>query len=480
MHFLNENNFINPIQNFPAQRQLQPCNIDYPPVNTILVDPLTNNILVTYNNGQIIDTNIQPKCDSSCIDFSLAGKTCRGKTRDIYINGLQYTESGQLIIGFSDNTVCNLGKICKCQNVTFSQNSTPEHHCSNKIIACGEIFINMATGFVYRYTGKNWDIIGNLIGPVGPTGATGPQGIPGESTNTGATGPQGIPGEASNTGATGPTGPEGTYFGTGIFGPGFTFAGTIVPDSMTYTSAINLLRKPSTYYPTQFGNGICVNNNSCPDKDAIILGNHLDATGPNNNIHTIAIGNYSGQMSQGTGSIAIGKYAGYNQQGSDCIAIGNNSGRTNQATNSIVINASGLTLDNSISHSCIISPLRNINGTSTSRMYYNPSTSELTYGTDNVSSIRYKENIKELGNNYVEAILNLRPVEFDFKSSGQHSIGLVAEEVYTILPEIINRNASDSNVIEGIEYTSLLAPLIKIIQQHEKTLREYKILLDKL
>lgn len=47
---------------------------------------------------------------------------------------------------------------------------------------------------------------------------------------------------------------SGIYHGTGFFGPGFSNAGTNIPDTMSVNNAISLLRQPNTYYPTQFRN----------------------------------------------------------------------------------------------------------------------------------------------------------------------------------------------------------------------------------
>lgn len=177
------------------------CPTGCPRVNNICMDPNTRNVMVYYNNGSVVNSNIQANC---CVPISLAGKICQGKYANTFIRGLQYTELGQLIVGFSDGSTCNMGNICKCQNIIFSQNQNPESYCaSSQIIRCGEVFINLETGVVYRYTGQSWVIIGNLIGPqgsTGPTGYTGPIGF---------TGPTGQPGYASNTGSTGWTGPIG-------------------------------------------------------------------------------------------------------------------------------------------------------------------------------------------------------------------------------------------------------------------------------
>jgi len=90
-----------------------------------------------------------------------------------------------------------------------------------------------------------------------------------------------------------------------------------------------------------------------------------------------AIGSNSGQTGQGAGAVAIGAYAGNNGQGADAVAIGNAAGHTNQAANSIVINATGVTVQNSQASSTVIQPVRN--ASSANVMMYDPSNGELTH-----------------------------------------------------------------------------------------------------
>lgn len=233
------------------------CPTGCPRVNNICMDPNTRNVMVYYNNGSVVNSNIQANC---CVPVSLAGKTCQGKYANTFIRGLQYTELGQLIVGFSDGSTCNMGNICKCQNIIFSQNQTPESYCaSSQVIRCGEVFINLETGIVYRYTGQCWVIIGNLTGPQGPTGPIG---------YTGA------------TGGIGPTGPTGLIMtptvevissSTGIIDPQINV--TIISGTGTYSLsngpyngcvksiALSNNSVPSTFTnPSPFGSGL--NNSS--------------------------------------------------------------------------------------------------------------------------------------------------------------------------------------------------------------------------
>jgi hypothetical protein len=83
------------------------------------------------------------------------------------------------------------------------------------------------------------------------------------------------------------------------------------------------------------------------------------------------------------------------------------------------------------------------------------------------SAERYKENIQSLENN---PILNLRPVTFDWKETGEKDYGLIAEEVNEHLPELVKKN--EEGVVEGIKYSKLTSLLIKTVQDQQSTIEE--------
>ena len=100
----------------------------------------------------------------------------------------------------------------------------------------------------------------------------------------------------------------------------------------------------------------------------------------------IAIGSGAGATNQSSTAIAIGFNAGSTNQGFDAIAIGNSAGYENQANQSIVINATGSVLDNQVSGTCILAPVRDTQ-TVGFNMSYIPSTSEIVY-TSNPKIVR--------------------------------------------------------------------------------------------
>ena len=62
-------------------------------------------------------------------------------------------------------------------------------------------------------------------------------------------------------------------------------------------------------------------------------------------------------------------------------------------------------------------------------------------------------------------VLNLRGVEFDYKESGQHNIGLVAEEVEKVLPDLVHDN---DNGIKSLAYSNIVAVLVEAVKDLKK------------
>ncbi len=237
-------------------------------------------------------------------------------------------------------------------NITLNECGDIDGYYSNNTIArFGKIIVTGVTGI----TGEQGPLYGNLL--IGNTGPLGPTGLPNSTIN---------------------------YVGTGFFS---------IPNDISYTTVINELRQPNTYYPTYFGSNIHSTNDTAviltnflynstaanysvfiggapteadyyyQDANAISIGGHttVEQEGPNaiaigesagtsQYTNSIAIGFYAGKQHSGDGmnSIAIGSYAAIVNQNDDSIALGNISGSIAQNTHSISIgsNAGSYLQDN--------------------------------------------------------------------------------------------------------------------------------------
>jgi hypothetical protein len=84
-----------------------------------------------------------------------------------------------------------------------------------------------------------------------------------------------------------------------------------------------------------------------------------------------------------------------------------------------------------------------------------------------VSSIVHKTNVKTY-ENALETVKKLRGVRFDWKDSGKPSVGLIAEEVDKVIPEVV---AHDEKAATGLNYDSLVGVLVEAVKEQEKTIQ---------
>ena len=123
----------------------------------------------------------------------------------------------------------------------------------------------------------------------------------------------------------------------------------------------------------------------------------------------------------------------------------------------------------------VASRANNVTGTG-GRVLYNSSlnntttSGNLTFNGTNLtcggnitaySSAILKDNITTISD-ALGKVLNLRGVEFDYKESGQHNIGLVAEEVEKVLPDLVH--TEDGTGIKSLAYQNIVAVLVEAVK----------------
>jgi uncharacterized small protein (DUF1192 family) len=88
------------------------------------------------------------------------------------------------------------------------------------------------------------------------------------------------------------------------------------------------------------------------------------------------------------------------------------------------------------------------------------------------SSRRWKTNIQTLGD-ALERVRRLRGVSFHWKRDGQHDIGLIAEEVGEVVPEVVayEENGLDAKSVDYARLTALLIEAVKEQQAQIQTLK---------
>jgi hypothetical protein len=82
------------------------------------------------------------------------------------------------------------------------------------------------------------------------------------------------------------------------------------------------------------------------------------------------------------------------------------------------------------------------------------------------SSAAFKTNIRTF-ENALDTVSRLRGVRFDWKDSGQPAVGLIAEEVNEVLPEVV---AQEGGKARGVNYANLVAVLVEAVKEQQATI----------
>ena len=76
-------------------------------------------------------------------------------------------------------------------------------------------------------------------------------------------------------------------------------------------------------------------------------------------------------------------------------------------------------------------------------------------------------------------MLDIRPVSFDWKEkrNGQHDIGVIAQEIEKIIPEVVvevDTLNSGEETHKTVDYAKLTSVLIKAVQEQQQQINELK------
>jgi len=90
------------------------------------------------------------------------------------------------------------------------------------------------------------------------------------------------------------------------------------------------------------------------------------------------------------------------------------------------------------------------------------------------SSRRWKTNIQTLPD-ALSKVEQLRGVSYDLKDSGKHEIGVIAEEVGAVLPEVVTYEDNGKDA-RGVDYSRLTALLIEAVKQQQRAAKQQQAL----
>jgi hypothetical protein len=188
--------------------------------------------------------------------------------------------------------------------------------------------------------------------------------------------------------------------------------------------------------------------------------------------------NYSGNYNTANGYFALQS----NHEGSDNTALGYNAGPDSASTALNYSTAIGAGAVVSQSNALVLGgPLgsgANVSvgiGTATPTNVFTIAQTAgqaISDGWTTYSSRRWKTNIQPL-HNALGMVDQLRGVSYVLKGSGKHEIGVIAEEVGKVVPEVVSyeENGKDAR---GVDYSRLTALLIEAVKQQQHEIRELK------
>jgi hypothetical protein len=87
------------------------------------------------------------------------------------------------------------------------------------------------------------------------------------------------------------------------------------------------------------------------------------------------------------------------------------------------------------------------------------------------SSLRYKENVETIKYG-LDKVLQMRGVTYDKKDNGVKEMGVIAEEIYDVLPEVVLKN--EEGDIDSVSYGRITAVLIEAIKDLKKEIEDLK------
>ena len=94
------------------------------------------------------------------------------------------------------------------------------------------------------------------------------------------------------------------------------------------------------------------------------------------------------------------------------------------------------------------------------------------------SSLRFKTNIEPLVG-ALEKVEQLQGVSYQRKDDGRREIGVVAEEVDKVVPEIVSHDP-DTNEVQGVDYSRLTALLVEAVKAQQMEIQQLKMRLQEL
>lgn len=347
-------------------------------------------------------------------------------------------------------------------------------------------FLNLAAGarlslYAFQQTGAavttgaiTW-LQAERVGP----GATGPQGIPGPTGATGVAGPTGPSGPPGPAGPQGPQGPAGSVTTHDHAYADITGKPTTFPPSAHNQDWNTITGKPNYFDPTQHDNSSHSTDYS-PTTHTHPAGDITSphGSGQHSESYSLSGHGHSGLANNPHGNAAHSGdgFAGLNHThpAGDITSGHNNSQHSTDYmpmsggtfSGQVIFDSSNLRWDTTRKDSSGSEP--------TIRIYF----SGTKYLYEHSSSGAWKREVRDARDDLAERLLRLRPVSYlpmsgytldDAVVGKKRTIGLIAEEVDEIIPEVTSKD--DDGNVGYVAYDMLVTAAIAAIQRLDERIK---------
>jgi hypothetical protein len=111
------------------------------------------------------------------------------------------------------------------------------------------------------------------------------------------------------------------------------------------------------------------------------------------------------------------------------------------------------------------------------------------FGFNNISDGRTKTNFSAVENNTIDKIMQLKPLRYQFYQldyepnnklvisndlAPANEVGLIAQEVYQLFPEVVSKPTDEKKELWGIDYSKLSVYLVKAMQEQQQMINDLK------
>jgi len=104
------------------------------------------------------------------------------------------------------------------------------------------------------------------------------------------------------------------------------------------------------------------------------------------------------------------------------------------------------------------------------KMYVNGTMYATSYAC--ASDLNLKDNVETLdGKSVLESLKNIRGVSFNWKENGESDLGVIAQEVESVFPEVVT---TDTEGMKSVDYDKLVAPLIEAIKEQQNQIESFE------